>query len=68
MIIVANHLSYADANVVRVLRTWRRRGAGGAADGGGGTEGVHESAAAFFSLCFGTIKVPQSGVAWGRRC
>lgn len=61
VVIVANHLSYADANAIDVLLQ----------RGGGGELANHLTALAgpkvfssrerrFSSLCFGTVKVPQS--------
>lgn len=59
--IFANHLSYADANVVDVLL--ERSGAGALADtltAIAGPKVFTSRARRFSSLCFGTIKVPQS--------
>ena len=61
LVIVANHLSYADANVIEILL---RRGQGDAiADrltAIAGPKVFTSRARRFSSLCFGTIKVPQS--------
>lgn len=57
----ANHLSYADANVIEVLL--RRSGAGAMADrltAVAGPKVFSSPQRRFSSLCFGTIKVPQS--------
>lgn len=57
----ANHLSYADANVVEVLL--QRGGAGALADrvtAIAGPKVFTSRERRFSSLCFGTIKVPQS--------
>ena len=59
--IVANHLSYADANVVEVLL--QRGGAGALANrltAIAGPKVFTSRERRFSSLCFGTIKVPQS--------
>lgn len=65
VVIVANHLSYADANLVETLL--QRGGGAEVADRLTATAGpkVYSSRQRrFSSLCFGTIKVPQSaGVA-----
>lgn len=61
LIIVANHLSYADANVVEVLL--RRGGASALAErltAVAGPKVFTSRQRRFSSLCFGTIKVPQS--------
>ena len=61
VIIVANHLSYADANVVEVLL--QRGGAGALAErltAVAGPKVFTSRQRRFSSLCFGTIKVPQS--------
>lgn len=61
LIIVANHLSYADANVVEVLL--QRGGAPALADrltAVAGPKVFTSRQRRFSSLCFGTIKVPQS--------
>jgi 1-acyl-sn-glycerol-3-phosphate acyltransferase len=60
-IIVANHLSYADANVVEVLLS--RAGYGHVADrltALAGPKVFSDRQRRFSSLCFGTVKVPQS--------
>lgn len=60
MILCANHLSYADANVVEVLL---HRSGAGVADrltALAGPKVFAERQRRFSSLCFGTIKVPQS--------
>jgi 1-acyl-sn-glycerol-3-phosphate acyltransferase len=61
LIIVANHLSYSDANVVEVLL---RRGGASAVAGRltavAGPKVFTSRQRRFSSLCFGTIKVPQS--------
>jgi 1-acyl-sn-glycerol-3-phosphate acyltransferase len=57
----ANHLSYADANVIEVLL--QRAGAGAVADrltAIAGPKVFSSRQRRFSSLCFGTIKVPQS--------
>ena len=57
----ANHLSYADANAIEVLL--HRAGAAAAADGLtaiAGPKVFSSRERRFSSLCFGTIKVPQS--------
>jgi 1-acyl-sn-glycerol-3-phosphate acyltransferase len=59
--IFANHLSYADANVVEVLL--HRAGAAAVADrltAIAGPKVFSSRERRFSSLCFGTIKVPQS--------
>lgn len=61
LIIVANHLSYADANVVEVLL--QRSGATAVAErltAVAGPKVFTSRQRRFSSLCFGTIKVPQS--------
>jgi 1-acyl-sn-glycerol-3-phosphate acyltransferase len=61
LIIVANHLSYADANVVEVLL--QRGGASAIAErltAVAGPKVFTSRQRRFSSLCFGTIKVPQS--------
>src|SRR5262245_28589408 len=61
MVLVCNHLSYADANVVEVLL--RRAGLGPIADRMtviAGPKVYSDVARRFSSLCFGTIRVPQS--------
>jgi 1-acyl-sn-glycerol-3-phosphate acyltransferase len=61
VVIVANHLSYADANAIEVLLH-----AGGGAEvadrltAGAGPKVYSNRPRRFSSLCFGTIKVPQS--------
>jgi 1-acyl-sn-glycerol-3-phosphate acyltransferase len=57
----ANHLSYADANVIEVLL--QRAGAGAVADrltAIAGPKVFSSRQRRFSSLCFGTIKAPQS--------
>ena len=59
--IFANHLSYSDANVVEVIL--RSAGASGLADrltAIAGPKVYSNVTRRFSSLCFGTIKVPQS--------
>jgi len=61
VVIVANHLSYADANVIEVLLQW----AGGAELANrltalAGPKVFTSRERRFSSLCFGTVKVPQS--------
>ena len=61
VVIVANHLSYADANVIEVLL----QRAGGAELANrltalAGPKVFTSHARRFSSLCFGTVKVPQS--------
>ena len=59
--IFSNHLSYADANVLEVL--FQRAGAGTVADrltAIAGPKVFTSRDRRFSSLCFGTIKVPQS--------
>jgi 1-acyl-sn-glycerol-3-phosphate acyltransferase len=61
LVIVANHLSYADANVVEVLL--QRSGGAAIADrltAMAGPKVFTSRERRFSSLCFGTIKVPQS--------
>jgi 1-acyl-sn-glycerol-3-phosphate acyltransferase len=61
MTLFANHLSYADANVVEVLL--QRSGAGalaGRLTALAGPKVFTSRERRFSSLCFGTIKVPQS--------
>ena len=63
LVLVANHLSYADANVVEVLL--HRSGGSGAAVADrlvalAGPKVFSDRQRRFSSLCFGTIKVPQS--------
>ena len=61
LVIYANHLSYSDANVVEVLL--RSAGAGCLADrltAIAGPKVYSNVTRRFSSLCFGTIKVPQS--------
>jgi 1-acyl-sn-glycerol-3-phosphate acyltransferase len=61
VVIVANHLSYADANVIEVLL---QRSGGGEMAGRltalAGPKVFTSRIRRFSSLCFGTIKVPQS--------
>jgi 1-acyl-sn-glycerol-3-phosphate acyltransferase len=61
LVIFANHLSYSDANVVEVIL--RSAGASGLADrltAIAGPKVYANVTRRFSSLCFGTIKVPQS--------
>jgi 1-acyl-sn-glycerol-3-phosphate acyltransferase len=61
LVIFANHLSYSDANVVEVVL--RRAGAGALADrltAVAGPKVYSNVTRRFSSLCFGTVKVPQS--------
>jgi 1-acyl-sn-glycerol-3-phosphate acyltransferase len=61
LVIFVNHLSYSDANVVEILL--RRAGASGLADrltAIAGPKVYSNITRRFSSLCFGTIKVPQS--------
>ena len=61
LVIFANHLSYSDANVVEVIL--RSAGAGCLADrltAIAGPKVYSNVTRRFSSLCFGTIKVPQS--------
>jgi 1-acyl-sn-glycerol-3-phosphate acyltransferase len=61
LVIFANHLSYSDANVVEVVL--RNAGAGCLADrltAIAGPKVYSNITRRFSSLCFGTIKVPQS--------
>jgi 1-acyl-sn-glycerol-3-phosphate acyltransferase len=61
LVIVANHLSYADANLFEVLL--HQAGAGALADRltvVAGPKVYSNLRRRFSSLCFGTIKVPQS--------
>jgi 1-acyl-sn-glycerol-3-phosphate acyltransferase len=61
LVIFANHLSYSDANVVEVIL--RNAGAAGLADrltAIAGPKVYSNLTRRFSSLCFGTIKVPQS--------
>jgi 1-acyl-sn-glycerol-3-phosphate acyltransferase len=61
LVLVANHLSYSDANLVEVLL--RRVGASTLADRltvVAGPKVYSNVTRRFSSLCFGTIKVPQS--------
>ena len=67
MVIVANHLSYSDANVIEVLL--QQSGGGEVADRlavVAGPKVYSELSRRFSSLCFGTIKSPQNeGVSSG---
>jgi len=61
VVIVSNHLSYADANAIEVLL--HSGGGAGLADrltAGAGPKVYSDRQRRFSSLCFGTIKVPQS--------
>jgi 1-acyl-sn-glycerol-3-phosphate acyltransferase len=61
LVIFANHLSYSDANVVEVVL--RRAGAGAIADrltAIAGPKVYSNVTRRFSSLCFGTVRVPQS--------
>ncbi len=61
VVIVANHLSYADANVIEVLL--QRSGSAGLANrltALAGPKVFTSRERRFSSLCFGTVKVPQS--------
>jgi 1-acyl-sn-glycerol-3-phosphate acyltransferase len=61
VVIVANHLSYADANVIEVLL--QRAGASSVANrltALAGPKVFTSRQRRFSSLCFGTVKVPQS--------
>ena len=61
VVIIANHLSYADANVIEVLL--QRAGAARLANrltALAGPKVFTSRARRFSSLCFGTVKVPQS--------
>lgn len=61
LVVFVNHLSYSDANVIEVLL--QRAGAGGLADrltAIAGPKVYSNVTRRFSSLCFGTIKVPQS--------
>jgi 1-acyl-sn-glycerol-3-phosphate acyltransferase len=61
LVIVANHLSYADANVIEVLL--QRSGFAGLANrltALAGPKVFSSRERRFSSLCFGTVKVPQS--------
>lgn len=61
LVIFANHLSYSDANVIEVVL--RNTGASGLADrltAIAGPKVYSDLTRRFSSLCFGTIKVPQS--------
>jgi 1-acyl-sn-glycerol-3-phosphate acyltransferase len=61
IVLVANHLSYADANVIDVLL--QRFGEGALADrltALAGPKVFTSRERRFSSLCFGTVKVPQS--------
>jgi 1-acyl-sn-glycerol-3-phosphate acyltransferase len=61
IVIVANHLSYADANVVEVLL--QQAGGGAVANrltALAGPKVFTSRVRRFSSLCFGTVKVPQS--------
>ncbi len=61
VIVFANHLSYADANVIEILL--QRSGGGALADrltAMAGPKIFTSRARRFSSLCFGTVKVPQS--------
>jgi 1-acyl-sn-glycerol-3-phosphate acyltransferase len=61
LVIFANHLSYSDANVVEVVL--RNAGASSLADrltAVAGPKVYSDLTRRFSSLCFGTIKVPQS--------
>lgn len=61
VVIVSNHLSYADANVIEVLL--QREGGSGLANrltALAGPKVFTSRERRFSSLCFGTVKVPQS--------
>ncbi len=61
LVLMANHLSYADANVVEILA--QQAGAAAIADrltAIAGPKVFSSRERRFSSLCFGTIKVPQS--------
>jgi 1-acyl-sn-glycerol-3-phosphate acyltransferase len=61
LVIVANHLSYADANVIEIL--FRRSGAASLADRlttMAGPKVFVNRERRFSSLCFGTIRTPQN--------
>lgn len=61
LVIVANHLSYSDANVIEILL--QRGGAEGVANrltALAGPKVFTSRDRRFSSLCFGTVKVPQS--------
>jgi 1-acyl-sn-glycerol-3-phosphate acyltransferase len=61
VVMLSNHLSYADANVIEVLL--QQSGAGAVADrltALAGPKVFTDRQRRFSSLCFGTIKVPQS--------
>jgi 1-acyl-sn-glycerol-3-phosphate acyltransferase len=61
VIIVANHLSYADANVLHVLlHRVGRHDLAGRLTAIAGPKVFSDRVRRFSSLCFGTIKVPQS--------
>lgn len=61
VVLVANHLSYADANAIEVL-LHSKGGAevAGRLTAGAGPKVYSDRQRRFSSLCFGTIKVPQS--------
>jgi 1-acyl-sn-glycerol-3-phosphate acyltransferase len=63
VVIVANHLSYSDANLLEVL-LWRASGAGRAMSDRltviAGPKVYSSLKRRFSSLCFGTLKTPQS--------
>ena len=61
LVMIANHLSYSDANLIEVL--FHQAGAGGVAERLtviAGPKVYSNLRRRFSSLCFGTIKVPQS--------
>ena len=61
VVIVANHLSYADANAIEVLlHSGGGREVANRLTAGAGPKVYSDRQRRFSSLCFGTIKVPQS--------
>ena len=61
VVIVANHLSYADANAIEVLlHSGGGREVSNRLTAGAGPKVYSDRQRRFSSLCFGTIKVPQS--------
>lgn len=60
VVIVANHLSYADANVIEVLLQRAGHGVANRLTALAGPKVFTSRERRFSSLCFGTVKVPQS--------
>jgi 1-acyl-sn-glycerol-3-phosphate acyltransferase len=60
LVMVSNHLSYADANVIEVLLHRAGRSEAGRLTALAGPKVFSSRERRFSSLCFGTLKVPQS--------